>query len=197
MSRSTLEARLALASGVCVAIAAGLFAALSAAGAAPLLAILLGLAAGLLASVVSAALLWRPFAAALRGIADGVRGFQESDFGFRLAATGDREIDELVTLYNRMGDVLRAERNELYQRELLLDTLLQGAPMAILLFNPLGRVSYANAAARRLFVHGGRLEGLLRTDLDAPAPALRAALLAGADTTATSPVRRERRREVA
>jgi len=186
VSRSTLEARLALASGVCVAIAAGFFAALSAAGATVLLATLLGLAAGLLASVVSAATLWRPFAAALRGIADGVRGFQESDFGFRLAATGDPEIDVLVALYNRMGDVLRGERNELYQRELLLDTLLQGAPMAILLFNPLGRVSYANAAARRLFVHGGRLEGLLRTDLDAPAPALRAALLAGADTTATA-----------
>jgi len=186
VSRSTLEARLALASGVCVAIAAGLFAALSAAGAAPLLAILLGLAAGLLASVVSAALLWRPFAAALRGIADGVRGFQESDFGFRLAATGDREIDELVTLYNRMGDVLRAERNELYQRELLLDTLLQGAPMAILLFNPLDRVAYANAAARRLFAPGGRLEGLLRANLATPAPALRAALLSGVDTTVTA-----------
>ena len=53
-----------------------------------------------------------------------------------------------------MGDVLRAERNELYQRELLLDTLLQGAPMAILLFNPLDRVAYANAAARRLFAPG-------------------------------------------
>jgi two-component system, NtrC family, nitrogen regulation sensor histidine kinase NtrY len=182
MARSTLEARLALASGISVAVAVGLFAALSAVGATLVLAALLALAAGLIAAVLVAGVLWRPFAAALRGIADGVRGFQENDFGFRLTATGDREIDELVGLYNRMGDVLRGERNEIYQRELLLDTLLQGAPMAILLFNPLDRVTYANAAARRLFARVGRLEGLLRADLESPATALRAALLAGADT---------------
>lgn len=183
MGRSTFEARLALASGISVAIAVGLFAALSAGGATLLPAALLALAAGFLAAVLAARLLWRPFAAVLRGVADGVRGFQENDFGFRLAAAGDREIDDLVGLYNRMGDVLRGERNEIYQRELLLDSLLQGAPMAILLFNPLDRVAYANAASRRLFARAGRLEGLLRGDLDSPAPALRPALLSGADTT--------------
>ncbi len=185
-ARSTLEARLAFASGLSVAIAVGLFAVLSAAGATLLLAALLALAAGLLAAVLGAALLWRPFAAALRAIADGVRGFRENDFGFRLAAAGDREIDDLVGLYNRMGDVLRSERNEIYQRELLLDSLLQGAPMAILLFNPLDRVAYTNVAARRLFGRVGRLEGLLRADLEAPAPVLRAALLSGVDTTVTA-----------
>jgi nitrogen fixation/metabolism regulation signal transduction histidine kinase len=182
-ARSTLEARLALTAGLCVAIAIALFSALSAAGATLLLAALLASAAGLLAAALAASWLWRPFGAALRGIADGVRGFQENDFGFRLAATGDREIDDLVGLYNRMGDVLREERSEIYQRELLLDTLLQGAPMAILLFNPLDRVAYANAAARRLFAVAGRLEGLALSELGAPSPGLREALLAGADAT--------------
>jgi two-component system, NtrC family, nitrogen regulation sensor histidine kinase NtrY len=181
--RSTLEARLALASGLSVALAIGLFAILTGAGAPLLLASLLSLAAGLLAAVFSAGLLWRPFAAALRGIADGVRGFRESDFGFRLAPTGDRELDALVALYNGMGDVLRNERNEIYQRELLLDSLLQGAPMAILLFNPLGRVAYANGTAHRLFARAGRLEGAPRTDLKSPAAGLSAALLAGKDVT--------------
>ncbi len=65
----------------------------------------------------------------------------------RLAATGVGELRELVELYNRMGDTLRSERSEIYQRELLLDTLLQGAPMAILLVNELDRIVYANSAA--------------------------------------------------
>jgi two-component system nitrogen regulation sensor histidine kinase NtrY len=183
---SSFEARLALASGLSVALAVGAFATATAAGAAPLLASLVALAAGLLAATLGARLLWGPFAAALRGVADGVRGFQENDFGFRLAATGDREIDDLIGLYNRMGDVLRGERSEIYQRELLLDTLLQGAPMAIVLFNSFDRVAYANAAARRLFAKVGRLEGLLRADLESPGAALRTALLAGVDTAVTA-----------
>ena len=48
MGRSTFEARLALASGISVAITTGLFAALSKAGATLFLAALLSLAAGFL-----------------------------------------------------------------------------------------------------------------------------------------------------
>lgn len=186
-TRGTFEARLALAAGFCVAIAVALLAALSAAGAPLFLAALLALAAGLLAAALAAVWLWRPFGAALGGIADGVRGYEDNDFGFRLAATGDREIDDLVTLYNRMGDVLRGKRNEIYQRELLLDTLLQGAPMAILLFNSLDRVAYANAAARRLFSAAGRLQGLALSELESPSPSLRDALLSGTDATVVAP----------
>ncbi len=182
-ARWTLEARFALASGLAVAAGVSIFAALASFGAPLLLSSLLALGGGFLAAIFTARVFWRPFSAALAGIADGVRGFKESDFGFRLAGTGHLEIDELVGLYNEMGDVLRGERNEIYQRELLLDTLLQGAPMAILLFNPLDRVSYANTAARRLFARVGRLEGLLRADLGCQDAAVRAALLAGADTT--------------
>ena len=43
------------------------------------------------------------------------------------------ELGELVRLYNQMGDALRSERHDIYQRELLLDTVLQGAPMAAVL----------------------------------------------------------------
>lgn len=184
--RSSLEGRLALAAALAVLGAVGLAALLLALGLSLPLAASLAFAAGLAAAVAGTALAWRPIASALKGVADGVRGFQENDFGFRLASEGNDEISDLVALYNRMGDVLRAKRNEIYERELLLDTLLQGAPMAILLFNPLERVAYANAAARRLFGKRGRLEGLALDDLDAPAPALRDALRAGADTTVTA-----------
>jgi nitrogen fixation/metabolism regulation signal transduction histidine kinase len=183
--RFSLEGRLVLAAGLAVLAAVALAALLLAIGLSLPLASSLALAAGFAGTVFGTAWAWRPIATALKGVADGVRGFQENDFGFRLAGERDDEVGDLVALYNRMGDVLRAKRNEIYARELLLDTLLQGAPMAIVLLNPLDRVAYANATARRLFGRRDRLEGLALGDLDTPAPALKEALLAGVDATVT------------
>lgn len=131
---------------------------------------------------------WNPVREILSALADGVRGFQENDFSLRLAVTRRDELAELITLYNRMGDVLRLERNDIYQRELLLDTLLQGAPMAILLVNPLDRIVFANASARHLFGGSRRLEGRSFTEvLDAAPESARGALAAGHDALFTWP----------
>ncbi len=184
--RSSLEGRFALAAALAVLGSVGLTSLLVVIDLSLPLAASLASAAGIAGAVSGIAWAWRPIASAVKGVADGVRGFQENDFGFRLAGENDDEIGDLVALYNRMGDVLRDKRNEIYERELLLDSLLQGAPMALVLFNPLDRVAYANAAARRLFGRKGRLEGLTLDDLDAPAPALKAALLAGDDATVTA-----------
>ncbi|MDQ6892615.1 MAG: ATP-binding protein [Acidobacteriota bacterium] len=125
---------------------------------------------------------WLPIHRTLQALADGVRSFQENDFSLRLVSTRADELGDLVTLYNQMGDVLRFERNEIYQRELLLDTLLQGAPMAIVLVNSLDRIAYANSAARVLFGESRRLQGKAFADLVATAPeSAREALVAGGD----------------
>lgn len=102
---------------------------------------------------------WAPVEATLRAVTDGVRGFHENDFSLRLVEARHDELGELVTLYNRLGDAMRLERNDIYQRELLLDTLLQGEPMAIVLSNELDRVIFSNAAARHLLGGGERLHG--------------------------------------
>jgi nitrogen fixation/metabolism regulation signal transduction histidine kinase len=125
---------------------------------------------------------WWPIHRTLEALADGVRSFQENDFSLRLASSRADELGDLVALYNQMGDVLRLERNEIYQRELLLDTLLQGAPMAILLVNSLDRIVYANSAARILFSESRRLSGKAFAELVATAPeSVREALEAGGD----------------
>ncbi len=125
---------------------------------------------------------WDPVQATLRAVTDGVRSFHEDDFSLRLVAARSDELGELVDLYNRLGDALRLERNEIYQRELLLDTLLQGAPMAIVLSNELDRVVFANTAARRLLAGGERLHGRELGDAMAAAPAeLRRAIASGED----------------
>ena len=94
-----------------------------------------------------------------QALTDGIRSFRDGDFSLRLAVTRRDELGDLVGLYNEMGDTLREERHDIYQRELLLDTVLQGAPMGIVLAGPTGRVAYANRAARQLLAGGRRLEG--------------------------------------
>jgi len=126
---------------------------------------------------------------ALEALADGVRGFRESDFSLRITA-GDRrdEIDELVRLYNEIADVLRAERRDVYQRELLLDTLLQSAPLATILAARGDRVVFSNRAARELLGDGRRLEGKrFQEILEVCPPAMRDGLAAGEDVLFTTP----------
>jgi two-component system nitrogen regulation sensor histidine kinase NtrY len=184
----SLEGRLAGAAFAAALLAAALLAVFVALGLPLALGLALSAASGLAAAIGGTSWAWRPAGDALQGIADGVRGFQENDFGFRLAEGRDDEVGELTALFNRMGDVLRTGRREIFERELLLDAVLQGAPMAILLLNGRDRVVYANGAARRMFAGRGRLVGLALPEVEAPAAALREALLAGEDATVTGRV---------
>ncbi|HEX6863047.1 MAG TPA: ATP-binding protein, partial [Thermoanaerobaculia bacterium] len=77
---------------------------------------------------------------------------------------------------------LRDERSNLLQRELLLETVLEATPMAIVLTQS-DRIFFVNRAARELFVTGRRLEGqpFGRILEDCP-PQMREALESGRDS---------------
>ena len=94
----------------------------------------------------------------LTGIDDGLRAFRDTDFSMRLAAAGDDQASDVKRLYNEVADVLRARRNDVFQKELLLDTILQRTPIAVVLVNAADRIVYSNAAARELLANGGRLD---------------------------------------
>ncbi len=49
---------------------------------------------------------------------DGVRSFRDGDYSLRLAVRRGDELGALVHIYNELGDALRAERRDIYQREL-------------------------------------------------------------------------------
>jgi len=113
---------------------------------------------------------------------DGVAGFRDGDFSLSIATTRKDELGELAALYNRIGEVLRRERQELFQRELLLDTVIQTTPWALVLTNANGAVMYANTAARQLFHEGRKMEGATFSALlDAAPDSLREAARAEAD----------------
>ncbi|HEY6051817.1 MAG TPA: HAMP domain-containing protein, partial [Thermoanaerobaculia bacterium] len=121
--RFSLAGKLAAVVGFNVAVAALLASAGASFGLPPpvILVGTLAAAAPIVAWTISR--FWRPIHRTLEAVADGVRSFQENDFSLRLGSSRADELGDLVMLYNQMGDVLRLERNEIYQRELLLDTL--------------------------------------------------------------------------
>jgi nitrogen fixation/metabolism regulation signal transduction histidine kinase len=141
---------------------------------------------GLVAFVFVVGFVLAPARRVLQALTDGVRSFRDRDFSMRLAATRGDELGELVSFYNELGDALRQERMEIYQRELLLDTVLQGTPVAIVLTGPTERVVFANRAARELLARGERLEGRVLDEALAQGGAeLREALQSGGDTLFT------------
>lgn len=115
----------------------------------------------------------------LSALVDGVRGFSDDDFSLRLHVTGHDEITDLVAVYNDIGDVLRDQRNESVQRELLFETVLQASPLAMILTSDHGRIVFVNRAARDLFGGGERIEGRKFDEIAAEVPALGEALEGG------------------
>jgi PAS domain S-box-containing protein len=185
-SRFSLAGKVALLVGVHVLVTALVAAAVAWVVPDPLAILGTSLLAGLVLAIL---VVRRSLASARRtltALTDGVRSFRDTDFSMRLHATRRDELGELVALYNEMGDALREERHDIYQRELLLDTVLQGAPVGIILEDRNGRVVYGNRAARDLIGARARLEGRPLEDVLAGCRReLREALAAPADTLFT------------
>ena len=139
-----------------------------------------GLAVAFLVTVYAVRRFMRPINRLITALVDGVASFQDGDFSISLNAARQDELGNLARHYNAAGEIMRRERHGLYQRELLLDTVIQSTPWALLLVNAREQVVYSNLAARQLFNAGRKLEGhafpeLLRTSPET----LRDAVLSG------------------
>jgi nitrogen fixation/metabolism regulation signal transduction histidine kinase len=113
----------------------------------------------------------------LDALADGISSLHDADYSVSIAEPRDASWRKLVAAYNGLGGKLRSQRQDLYQRELLLDTVIQASPLSLILSNATGTILYANLAARQLLSGGRKLEGLALTPLLESLPAsLREAL---------------------
>ena len=121
-----------------------------------------------------------------RALNDGVLSIKDRDFSVSVTRATNDELGELVSNYNGLGDRLRVERQSLYQRELMLDTVIQTTPLALVLTNEADAVIYSNTTARQLFGGGRKLEGekFARYLESAPAPLVEA-IERGGDTLFT------------
>ena len=150
----------------------------------------LGIYGGLLASVIVllplsfwlAGRVMAPVSRLLRALEGAVASYRDGDFSFSIAINRRDELGELIRMHNALGQTLREQRQHLVQRELLLDTVVQNTPVALVLTDSIGRVAYANIASRHLFNEGRNLVGLDFAALLADAPeALRKAVESGED----------------
>ncbi len=134
----------------------------------------------LVALAIRAAL--APVLSLYRALEGTVTSYKDGDFAFGLHWPRRDELGRLVAAHNALGDVLREQRQALVQRELLLDTMVQNTPVAMLLVEELGAIVYANIAARQLLGQGRKLEGhRLEQLLERSSPALVEALARGGD----------------
>src|SRR4029077_9565062 len=90
----------------------------------------------------------KPVMAMFRALAGTVTSYRDGDFAFSLAWRRNDELGDLVSAHNALGDTLRSQRESLVHRELLLDTMVQNTPVAMMLCDPGGHVASGNLAAR-------------------------------------------------
>jgi two-component system nitrogen regulation sensor histidine kinase NtrY len=122
-------------------------------------------------------LVMEPVKRLLRALEGAVASYRDGDFSISIAIDRRDELGDLIRVHNELGQTLREQRQNLAQRELLLDTVVQNTPVALVLTDSSGRVAYANIAARHLFNEGRSLNGLHFATLIEKAPeALRKAI---------------------
>ena len=131
---------------------------------------LLVVAAALLPVVWLASRVMRPIQQMLRALSGTVASYREGDFSVSLVADRDDELGELMSAHNELGAALRRQRAHLVQRELLLDTVMQNSPVALILVDSNDRIAYANIASRHLLSEGRSLQGLRFRDALMRAP---------------------------
>jgi nitrogen fixation/metabolism regulation signal transduction histidine kinase len=192
MMRTSLAGRTIVGLGLTALLVAVVTAAAGYYFRAPVIAAIAGLLAASPLVMWIANLVTRPWSRVLRAVSDGIVSMRDHDFSVSIRTISNDEIGDVVTAYNALGDLLRRERLDLHQRELLLDTVIQTTPLVMVLTNTSGRVVYSNIAARQLFNAGRKLEGLDFMELlqQSPAP-LREAVTGNTDTLFTMEVESE------
>ncbi|MCJ8274389.1 MAG: ATP-binding protein [Psychrosphaera sp.] len=106
----------------------------------------------------------------LGALETGLLNFKDNDFSISLPEDKNDELSRLAALYNQVGEILRKERQSIYQRELLLDKVIQSSPLSMILTDEKQRILYSNIAARHLFNNGRRCEGMNFHELIEAAP---------------------------
>ena len=92
-----------------------------------------------------------PIYRGLQSLRDGADNLKDRDFSVRITGSHVDEVGELVSIFNDVTRTLQDERFDLYQRELLLNTVVENAPLALVLIDPRGRIRFHNRTARKLF----------------------------------------------
>ena len=102
-------------------------------------------------------------------IRTGAELIREGDFTAHFRETGQRDMDELIRIYNRMIDALREERLRILEQQTFVEKVIAASPAGIVTEDFDGRVALVNPSAERLLQVGSR-EILGRPLREVPGP---------------------------
>lgn len=106
-----------------------------------------------------------PIKDVLQALDIGVNSFNDKDFSITIDNQQYSEFGLIIDTYNNLAKIMRDERMAIYQRELLLDTVIQSTPVALILTNNHDHIVYSNLAAKTLLNRKKALEGMKFADI--------------------------------
>lgn len=101
----------------------------------------------------------------LQALDIGVNSFNDKDFSITIDNQQYSEFSLIIDTYNNLAKIMRDERMAIYQRELLLDTVIQSTPVALILTDNHDHIVYSNLAAKTLLNQKRTLEGMKFADI--------------------------------
>lgn len=86
-------------------------------------------------SLFGAYSLYRRLIAPVKTISDGVAALNDQDFALRLRQVGSKEVDQLISVYNRLLDNIRSERIQTKSQHFFLRQLISAADIGLIILD--------------------------------------------------------------
>ena len=113
--------------------------------------------------------LFRAFIRPLDLIASGTQTMKDRDFNTKFRTIGQKELDQLIEVYNQMMERLREERIKKEQQHYFLEQLIEASPSSIIILDPDQRITALNPAAETTFgAVQSDIRGKILSEIDHP-----------------------------
>ena len=123
----------------------------------------------ILLSVLFSIHLYHAFISPIHFISNAAQNIREQDFSTHLRTVGQREMDQLIEVYNSMIERLRQERVKKEEQHLFLEQLIEASPSAIIILDFDDHILNLNPAAEAiLHTRSATANGKAFGDLQTP-----------------------------
>ena len=101
----------------------------------------------------------------LQSLDHGLQSLRDNDFSVSLNQQKEKSYNPLIDAFNQTSANLRDERQRLYQREMMLDKVLNASPMVTILVDHRDTIVFTNNSAQQAFELNGSIVGRQWTGL--------------------------------
>jgi two-component system, NtrC family, nitrogen regulation sensor histidine kinase NtrY len=99
----------------------------------------------------------------------GIESLKDQDFSIKIRNVGQKELDQLIDVFNSMLDQLKMERMQLTERNFFLDKLVNSSSSGILILDFENKIAALNSACQAIFgAAESQLKGIALEDVAHP-----------------------------